>query len=78
MQTTDWTVHLYFEEDDDDTHAKAVLHTRPGESLALSWHVLPLHTFSPSNPQCETVQRPYLRGRFNRRRRALGRDNGPP
>ncbi|HKA69892.1 MAG TPA: dsRBD fold-containing protein [Actinomycetes bacterium] len=33
MQTNEWTVHLYFEEDDDDTHAKAVLRTRHGESL---------------------------------------------
>jgi hypothetical protein len=33
MQTNEWNVHLYFEEDDDDTHAKAVLHTRKGASL---------------------------------------------
>lgn len=36
MQTNEWTVHLYFEEDDDDTHAKAVLHTRQGETLRAS------------------------------------------
>jgi len=33
MHTSEWTVHLYFEEDDDNTHAKAVLHTRQGESM---------------------------------------------
>ena len=33
MHTTEWDVRLFFEEDDDHTHAKAVLRTRQGDTL---------------------------------------------
>jgi hypothetical protein len=33
MHTTEWSVRIFFEEDEDKTHAKALLRTRDGESL---------------------------------------------
>jgi hypothetical protein len=34
MRTQDWTVEIHLDEDDDRTHARAVLHSRDGATLA--------------------------------------------
>lgn len=34
MRTQEWTVEIHLDEDDDTTHARAVLHSRDGRTLS--------------------------------------------